>query len=105
VQSHRIVEAIILSCATASVAFTVSEAVVFQGLRAWCKAKNPWLGKLVNCGYCLGHWVAFALVGAYRTRLFERWWPLDFVLTGLVVAWIAGFQWTLMCWLFTMAKK
>ncbi len=98
-------EVAILSLAAASVAFTISEATVFAGIREGVKSRNPWLGKLVSCGYCMGHWVAFALVVTYKPRLFECWWLLDYFLTALVIAWLAAFQWAAMCWLMEKTGK
>jgi hypothetical protein len=49
--------------------------------------------------------VAFALVAAYRPRLFELWWLLDYFLTAIVIAWPAGVQWGLMCLLVDKAEK
>jgi hypothetical protein len=94
-----------LSLVTASVAFTFCETKLFARLREWVKARSVWLGKLPCCGYCLGHWVAFALVAIYRPRLFEAWWLLDYVLTALIIAWLAAFQWAALCWLMEKAGK
>jgi len=95
----------LLSLVAASVAFTISEAAVFAGLREHAKSWNLWLGKLANCGYCLGHWVAFGLVAVYRPRLFAGWWLLDYFLTALVIAWLAALQWAVLCWLMEKAGK
>jgi Protein of unknown function (DUF1360) len=76
-----------LSLVTASVAFTLSETKLFAGLREWLKGRSALLGKLVGCGYCLGHWVAFGLVAIYRPRLLEAWW----LLTALIIALLAAF--------------
>lgn len=51
---------------TASVAFAISETVLFAGLREWLKSWNPRLGKLACCDYCIGHWVALGLDGDLR---------------------------------------
>ena len=96
---------VLLSIVTASVAFTLSETMVFVGLRDWLKARALWLGKLASCGYCLAHWVAFGLVAVYRPRLFEAWWLLHYFLTVLVIAWLAAFQWGALCWLMEKAGK
>jgi hypothetical protein len=69
------------------------------------KGKNSFGGELLSCGYCIGHWVAFALVAIYQLRLFHKWWLLDYFLTALVVAWLGGFQWAFMCWLMEKARK
>jgi hypothetical protein len=98
-------EVVLLSLVTASVAFTLCETTLFAGLREWVKARSAWLGKLVCCGYCLGHWIAFGLVAVYRPRLFQTWWVLDYICTGLIIAWLAALQWAVLCWLTTKAGK
>jgi len=94
-----LVQLLLLSLVTASVAFTLCETTLFAGLRDWLKGRNVWVGKLACCGYCMGHWVAFGLVVIYRPRLFQAWWLLDYFFTGLVIAWLAAFQWAALCWL------
>jgi hypothetical protein len=98
-------QVLLLSLVTASIAFTLCETTVFAGLRDRVKGRSIWLGKLACCGFCLGHWVAFGLVAIYRLRLFEAWWLLDYFLTALVVAWLAVFRWTTLCWLMEKAER
>lgn len=98
-------QVVLLSLVTASVAFTISEAQVFAGIRERMKGFNPWFGKLVSCSYCLGYWVAFALVAIYRPKLFDAWWPLDYFFTALVIAWLSAFQWAVLCWLMEKAGR
>jgi hypothetical protein len=98
-------EILLLALVTASISFTISETKLFKPLREWLKAKVAFLGELFSCGYCLGHWVSFALTAIYRPRLFEFWWPLDYFLTALIIAWLSAFQWVLMCWAMQQAKK
>lgn len=95
----------LLSLVTASIAFSITETAAFAGLRKWLQAQSAWLGKLANCGYCLGHWIALALVAVYRPKLFEAWWLLDFFLTALVIAWLAAFQWLVLSWAMEKARK
>jgi hypothetical protein len=96
---------IYLSFVTAAISFTVTETKIFKAPREWTKKKSTFLGDLLSCGYCFGHWVAFALVAVYRPKLFESWWLLDYFLTALVIAWFSGLQWALMCWLMDKAGK
>lgn len=96
---------IYLSVVTASISFAISEAKVSLPFRDWMKKKNSFLGELFCCGYCLGHWVAFALVAIYRPRLFESWWLLDYILTALFIAWLSSFQWAVMCWVMEKTGK
>ena len=97
---------LLLSAATACVAFTISETVLFEGFREFVRERSAWLGKLFSCGYCLGHWVALGLVAAYRPRLFFSMWAvLDYGLTVLLVAWAAAFQWVALAILFRTGGK
>lgn len=94
-----------LSFITASISFTVTETTLFLPIREWVKKKHSFSGRMLSCGYCLGHWIAFALVAIYRPRLFESWWLLDYFLTAVVIVWLSAFQWVLMCWLMEKAAK
>lgn len=94
-----------LSFVTASVSFTVAEAKLFLPIREWAKRRNAYLGELLSCGYCFGHWVAFVLVAIYRANIFELWWLIDYFLTALVIAWVAAFQWIVLCWLMEKVGK
>ena len=98
-------EIIYLSFVAASISFTISETKLFKPLREWVKKKHSVLGELLFCGYCFGHWGAFALVIIFRPKLFEYWWMADYLLTVLVIAWLSAFQWALMCWFMDKAGK
>ncbi len=95
----------LLSLVTASVSFTLSEARLFAGLRQRAAARSRWLGELLGCGYCTGHWVAFGLAAIYRPRLFDAWRPLDYLLTAVAIAWLAAFQWAILCLLLERGGK
>jgi hypothetical protein len=94
-----------LSMVTASVSFTVTEMKLCKPMREWAVKVSPFLGELLSCGYCLGHWVALILVALYQPRVLQSWWVLDFFVTVLIVAWMAGLQWIVMCMLFARAGK
>lgn len=94
-----------LSAATASVAFTLTETKLFQPFRNWVLRRSNFLGKLVNCGYCTGHWIAFILEAVYKPRVFNCCLFLDYFLTALVIAWLGAFQWIIMCLLMKKAGK
>jgi len=95
---------LLLSLVTAAVSFTVTETKLFEGLRKGAASWRQLLGDLMSCPYCFGHWVAFALTAVYQPRLFEGWWPLDYFLTALVIAWLAAFQSALLCLIMEKAK-
>ena len=98
-------QTLLLSLATASIAFSVTETKGLAPLRQWASSHSRFLGKLLSCGYCLGHWVALGLVAIYRPRLLTTWWALDYLLAALIIAWLAAFQWALLCWLLEKARK
>lgn len=88
---------LVLSLICASIAYTVSEQEIFRPVREWTKKKTAWIHKLISCGYCLGHWVAFGLVFVYRPRVVHSTFPLaDYFFTALLIAWLSGFQWRAM---------
>jgi hypothetical protein len=62
-----------LSFAVASISFTVTESKLFRFFWEWVKGKNPFVGALVSCGYCLSHWLAFVCIAIYKPGLFESW--------------------------------
>ncbi|KAB2835142.1 MAG: DUF1360 domain-containing protein [Candidatus Brocadia sp.] len=64
----KIYKTICLSFITDSISFTVTETKLFKPIREWIKRKNTFLGELISCGYCFGHWVTIALVAAYRLK-------------------------------------
>ncbi len=94
-----------MSFVTASISFTVTKTKIFKPLREWTKKKNGFFGELVSCGYCFGHWVAFVIVAIFQSKLFDKWWIFDYFLTALIIAWLAAFQWALMCLLMEKAGK
>jgi H+/Cl- antiporter ClcA len=97
--------ALYLSFVTAAISYTVTETKLFRPLREWLQRKNSFLGELISCGYCFGFWVALVITIIYRPRLFDLWWPLDYLLTATVIFWLGGIQWAVMCWLTEKAGK
>jgi len=94
---EAVTEVILISAATASISFVVSESVLFRPVRLLAARCCPMLGKLLSCGFCLGYWVAAAFELLYWPRLFSCWDPLDYGVTVAVVAWFSGLQWATMC--------
>ncbi len=60
---------VILAIAVAAVSMTIGRAKVSRGFRDWVETKSAWFGELVNCPYCISHWIAFAAVAWYRPRV------------------------------------
>ena len=53
-------ELILVALAVSAISITITKAGIFEKFRALFK--NKWLGKLMECTYCMSHWVALALV-------------------------------------------
>jgi len=99
-------EILVLSMTTACLSFTISESVLFRPLRTWLASRSAVAGNLACCGYCLGHWLALALVLVYQPGLISsRFALLDLLVTVLCVAWLAGLQWIAMCGLMAWVGK
>ena len=96
---------ILLSVVTAMISFTVTEAAVFRPMRTWRESKNKFFGKLIHCGYCFGFWVALFIEYIFKFQLFDIYLFLDYFMTTLVIAWLSGFQWILMCCFMKFAEK
>jgi hypothetical protein len=89
---------VLLSVVCACISFTVTESRLFMPLRDlfWVDSQHEKskIGQLFDCGYCFGHWVSFVLVAIYRPMLFySGFWPIDYFLTAIVIAWLSGIQW------------
>ena len=95
-----------LSLVSACISFTLAEAAIFKGIRAWVKKRSAFLGKLVSCGYCTGFWVSFGLVANFQPTLFFSSSPTtDFLFTGLTTAWLSGLQGALWGMMSAIAEK
>lgn len=80
----------VLALATAAISVTMSKAQVFASFRKWIASRSSWLGELFSCYYCTSHWVAIALIAAYRPVVIRMWAPADLVVSLFVVVAIAA---------------
>jgi len=87
-----VTKAILLSMIVASISFFISHSQLLEKLRNRVWKKSNFFSDLVDCCYCLGHWIAAAVLLLLPVRLFGIWGPADYVLTWLVIAWLAGLQ-------------
>lgn len=75
-----------LGVATASIAYTVAKAPFFEPVKDRLPA---WLRAPLDCAYCASHWIAAALVAAFRPMPFLGWW-LDLVPVVFIVVTLAA---------------
>ncbi len=105
VDGHSVLELILISIVTASISFTITESKLFELFRNFIRRKNSFFGELVSCGYCLGHWVAFAIVIMYDFNVFNNILFIDYFFTGLIIAWLSAIQLLFMYLLMNKAGK
>lgn len=68
---------ILLGLASGTASTTIASSRIFKRLRTWAAGRNEFLGELISCSYCLGHWVSFA----FAARRFGH--------EGLLIYWLA----------------
>ena len=82
----------LLSMIVASISFFISHSQLLKRQRKWLWKKYDNIAELVECCYCFGHWVAIVVLLIFPIRLFAIAWPADYLLTWLVISWMAGAQ-------------
>lgn len=91
-------EWIVLTFAVATVSITLTKTHLFQPFRAWLVKKRSnsesvilwavyhWFSRLLECPYCVAHWVSLTGVLVFNTRLVETSFiPLDYFVSALAV--------------------
>lgn len=58
----------IASLATATMTLTISRGKIFRFFRLLLKKYSPFISELVECPYCLAHWVALFIATAIHLR-------------------------------------
>ena len=76
----------------ASISFFISHSQLLKKFRPWIWHRSDFFGTLLDCCYCLGHWIAIAVLIIFPVRLFGIFLPADYLLTWLAISWLAGLQ-------------
>lgn len=92
-------EAALVILATSALAYLLTRADVLEKPRLWIVLRSRFFGELATCGYCLSHWIAAAFVLGRNIRLFGLWPPIDYLLTILVIAFLASIVYAATAWL------
>ena len=79
-----------LGLASGFISFVISEAKIFESLRAWVCRKNVFFGNLIHCPVCVGTWISLFLELIYQPNLFNKIILSDQILTGFVIAYISA---------------
>jgi hypothetical protein len=86
--SLLVVATLALAAGVASITLVYGKPMLW--LRDWAHKHNPtFLGAMLECSYCTSHWVAFVFVAAYRPRIIELFYPLDLLVSALVMVALA----------------
>jgi len=95
---------IYLSMVSACISFTVSEAKIFSFLREYAKKRSRFISDLLHCGYCSGFYCSAVLELVFQKDLFN--FPIiGHIATWLIISWLSGIQWILMCYMFKKLEK
>ena len=87
-----VIKAILLSMVVASISFFISHSQLLENFRHRIGKASTGLWQLITCCYCLGHWIAAALLILMPVRLFGVVWQVDYILTWTIISWMAGLQ-------------
>jgi len=98
-------ELVIYSMVVASVSYTISEAAIFRKMRVRICFRNKFFGKLISCGYCLGFWLSFLVIVFFHPVVPLSHTIFDWLFSWLILSWLAGFEWVIMCWLMKVSGK
>lgn len=71
----------VLAVAASCVSITITQTDLFAPMRAWVAKKNHMIGHLVQCFYCISHWIVFLLVVIYQPQIVEG----SYLLVNLLV--------------------
>jgi hypothetical protein len=81
---------LLLSTATASIAFTMTKTPVFNWARSLVDGSEQ-LAHLWSCPYCMSHWVAALLLAIYRPMIFSGGY-VDLFPELFIIVTLATFQ-------------
>lgn len=87
-----VLKAVLFSMIVASISFFISHTQLLEKYKKQLWKHSEFFGMLIDCCYCLGHWVAVVVLIIFPVRLFGIFLPADYLLTWLVISWMAGLQ-------------
>jgi len=72
--TETIAQLLIIALAVSAASMTISQTPPFRALRLCAARWRPFAGRLLDCPYCLSHWLALAACAIFR----PSWWlPVD----------------------------
>jgi len=80
------------SLCCAGISFTVTISGMFERLRNWIYNKNKFLGELITCPWCFGHYVVFVLllISDIQYIIVSQYVVFNFLFTSFVIIGLMG---------------
>lgn len=82
---NQLLPFILLGLCCGVISYTITKGSIFGPLRVWVIERNYWLGKLMQCPYCMSHWVALAAMLVFNPRMVGGNVVADYIATGFAL--------------------
>jgi hypothetical protein len=94
-----------LSLAVGAMSMTISKAKLFRATRRFIARKSESVGELIECPYCIGHWLSFVLAAIYFPRvLISRCWILDWFVSAMATVALSAVTCKLIDWTYSFSE-
>lgn len=79
-----------LSLCTASISYTITWAGIFEGLRKQISKLGNWFEDLIHCPYCLGHYIALAIMLVTYNNCSQYFIPVSkSIVLNFIISWFS----------------
>lgn len=82
---NQLLPFILLGLCCGVISYTITKGSIFGPLRVWIIESNYWAGKLMQCPYCMSHWVALAAMLVFHPRMIGGHVVADYIATGFAL--------------------
>lgn len=76
---------LLLGLAVGTVSYTITKGSIFGPLRVWVIERSYWLGKLMQCPYCMSHWVAIVAMLVFHPQMIGGNIVADYIATAFTL--------------------
>lgn len=82
---NQLLPFILLGLCCGVISYTLTKGSIFGPLRVWVIERTYWLGKLMQCPYCMSHWVALGAMLVFHPKMVGGNVVADYVATGFAL--------------------